>query len=62
MSDFLDKAKDMAEGLKDKVGDIAEVVGDKVSDVLPDSVEEKFGAVKDKINGLIDGPSDGAGE
>ena len=56
MSDFLDKAKDMAEGLKDKVGDIAEVVGDKVTDVLPD------GAVKDKINGLIDGPSDGAGE
>jgi hypothetical protein len=50
MSGFLDKAKDMAEGLKDKAEDLVEKVGDK----LPDSVT-------DKIEKIIPGDSDGDG-
>jgi hypothetical protein len=51
MSGFLDKAKDLAEGLKDKAEDLVE----KVADKLPESVQ-------DKIESIIPGDSDGDGK
>jgi uncharacterized protein YjbJ (UPF0337 family) len=50
MSGFLDKAKEMAEDVKDKI-----------EDIIPDSVEEKLGAIKDKIEDKIPGDKDGDG-
>jgi ElaB/YqjD/DUF883 family membrane-anchored ribosome-binding protein len=49
MSDFLNKAKDAAEGLKDK----AEEALAKVEDKLPEGVKDKVDAAKEKVEGLL---------
>ena len=54
MSDFLNKAKDMAEGLKDKM----EEVLDSVDDKLPAGIKEKVDAVRAKVDDVLPGHAD----
>ena len=54
MSDFLDKAKSMAEGLKDKVDDVL----DSVSDKLPEGIKSKVEDVREKVDGFLPGHDD----
>ena len=76
MSDFMNKATEIANDLKEKVEGLAEKLPDSIKDgvgqakekagelmdKLPDSVKEKVEMVKDKVEGFIPGDKDADGK
>ena len=47
---FIDKAKDVADDVKDKTVDLVDKIGEKI----PDSVKDTAGDFKDKAGELVD--------
>jgi uncharacterized protein YjbJ (UPF0337 family) len=76
MSDFMNKATEVAADLKVKATELADKLPDSVKDMvgqakgkatevmdkLPDSVKEKVEMVKDKVEGFIPGDKDADGK
>ena len=76
MSDFMNKATEVAADLKGKVDELTDKLPDSVKemvgqakekaselmDKLPDSVKEKVELVKDKFEGFIPGDKDADGK